>query len=127
MYQAVKTSYDDAWGSLPMFTCIPSWGTPPGYALAVEWRPDLGPAASERFAAATESALQQCNPEYAEKRRSDRLCPLRVLPLAPGAFLALAEAQRRNGAAAMQIKHHWLQRDDTLLGLIDELGLLPPG
>ncbi|MEV0264917.1 GH3 auxin-responsive promoter family protein [Streptomyces sp. NPDC050617] len=127
VYQAVKESYDDAWGSLPMFTCIPSWGTPPGYALAVEWRPGLGPAASEHFAAATESALQQCNPEYAEKRRSDRLRPLRVLPLAPGGFLALAEAQRRNGAAAMQIKHHWLQRDDTLLGLIDELSLLLPG
>ncbi|MGW7575574.1 GH3 auxin-responsive promoter family protein [Streptomyces sp. NPDC054765] len=123
VYEAVRTAYADTWGALPMFTCIPSWGTPPGYVLAMEWDPQLGTAEREGFTAAAEAALQSCNPEYAEKRRSDRLCPLRLLRLAPKSFLAIAEAQRRNGAAAMQIKHHWIQNDDTLLTVIDDLGL----
>ncbi|WP_269858073.1 GH3 auxin-responsive promoter family protein [Streptomyces sp. RPT161] len=126
VYQAVREAHDRAWGNLPVFTCVPCWGTPPGYVLAVEWTAGLGRSERKGFAAAAEAALQRCNPEYAEKRRTERLRPLRVLPLAPGSFLAIAEAQRRRGAAAMQIKHHWLQRDGALLELIEELGLALP-
>ncbi|MCE4941757.1 GH3 auxin-responsive promoter family protein [Streptomyces noursei] len=123
VYEAVRTAHRGARGTLPMFTCIPSWGTPPGYVLAVEWDPQSDAAERAGFTTAVEAALQDCNPEYAEKRRSDRLRPLRLLPLAPKSFLAIAEAQRRKGAAAMQIKHHWIQNDDTLLTVIDDLGL----
>ncbi|ARF53051.1 GH3 auxin-responsive promoter family protein [Streptomyces gilvosporeus] len=123
VYEAVRTAYTGDWGTLPLFTCIPSWGTPPGYVLAMEWDPKLGAAERADFTAAAEAALQRCNPEYAEKRRSDRLLPLRLLPLAPKSFLAIAEAQRRNGAAAMQIKHHWIQNNDALLTVIEDLGL----
>ncbi|MEU2792627.1 GH3 auxin-responsive promoter family protein [Streptomyces sp. NPDC007100] len=123
VYEAVRAACANALGMLPLFTCIPSWGTPPGYVLAMECGPHLSAAEREAFTAAAETALQSCNPEYAEKRRSGRLRPLRLLPLAPKSFLAIAEAQRRQGAAAMQIKHHWIQRDDTLLSVIDDLGL----
>ncbi|AEW92831.1 hypothetical protein SCATT_04600 [Streptantibioticus cattleyicolor NRRL 8057 = DSM 46488] len=126
VHQAVREAYDPAWGSLPVFTCVPSWGAPPGYVLAVEWPARLGRPERKGFAAAAEAALQRCNPEYADKRRTERLRPLRLLPLAPGGFVALAEEQRRRGAAAMQIKHHWIQRDGALLELIDELGLALP-
>ncbi|MFH8347562.1 GH3 auxin-responsive promoter family protein [Streptomyces sp. NPDC018045] len=123
VYEAVRAACARFPGSLPLFTCVPSWGTPPGYVLAMEWDPRRSAAERADFTAAAEAALQRCNPEYAEKRRSDRLRPLRLLPLAPKSFLAIAEAQRRQGAAAMQIKHHWIQRDDTLLTVIDDLGL----
>ncbi|WP_328471476.1 GH3 auxin-responsive promoter family protein [Streptomyces sp. NBC_00448] len=123
IHDSLRLAFAPAWGALPLFTCIPSWGTPPGYVIAVEWPEGLGAVAEAELAVGAERALQRLNSEYAEKRRTDRLTPLRVLPLVAGSFGLIAEEQRRRGAAAMQIKHHWIQRNDALLDIVTEMGL----
>ncbi|MFC0435076.1 GH3 auxin-responsive promoter family protein [Kutzneria buriramensis] len=105
----------------PRFTGIPMWDTPPYYLLAIECTDgheagDLGRR--------VDAALQDVNVEYAEKRRSGRLRPVRVLTLVPGAFRRLAEHRFHGGVATAQIKHHWLQRDSAFLGKLQELGLI---
>lgn len=63
------------------FVVLPEWGEPPRYVLAVEGA-DRVEAATR--AAAMEKSLTATNVEYAEKRSTGRLAPLRAEPLPPG-------------------------------------------
>jgi hypothetical protein len=72
---------------------------------------------------AIEAALQRLNSEYREKRRSGRLGPLTVLPVAPGALQRVMDHRIAQGAPDAQVKHTWLQRDSQLLELIERLNL----
>ncbi|MEU0939390.1 MULTISPECIES: GH3 auxin-responsive promoter family protein [unclassified Embleya] len=111
-------------GPRPDFSGIPQWGTPPGYLVAVEWTDPRTPLDIATAGRRIDEVLQEVNVEYADKRRSGRLQPLRVLPLVPGAFLKVSEQRFRSGTAGAQIKHHWLQRDAEFLTTLRELGLV---
>lgn len=114
VYLAVQATLGDQWSSLPLFSCVPVWAAPPGYTLMIEWAEDL-PLSPDRFAEDVETALQELNIEYAEKRAADRLTPLALLPVPPGTFARVEDRRRREGASPAQLKHHWIQRDDALL------------
>ncbi|GAA0628757.1 GH3 auxin-responsive promoter family protein [Kutzneria viridogrisea] len=114
VYNAVRLSLGEHWRGRPLFSLVPVWATPPGYTLAIEWPQDC-PLSAPEFAAAVERQLQQLNIEYAEKRRTDRLTPITVLPLRPGAFGVVEERRRLEGASPAQLKHHWIQRNGDLL------------
>jgi hypothetical protein len=80
----------------------------------IEWAEDL-PLSPDRFAEDVETALQQLNIEYADKRAADRLTPLALLRVPPGTFARVEDRRRREGASPAQLKHHWIQRDGSLL------------
>ena len=109
--------------SMPMFTAIPVWDTPPRYVVALEVGDGFDAADLLRLAEPLEETLQQVNIEYAEKRLTNRLAPIQVLPLRPGAFRRVTEYRLGRGAAPAQIKHHWLQSDAQLLSVFAELGV----
>lgn len=90
------------------FVLAPRWDRLPGYVLYVESCAQLA-VAVDRLAEQMESRLAELNIEYAGKRRSDRLAPIRVA-LLPSGFLqqwdrAQAERVRRGNE---QYKHRYL-------------------
>jgi hypothetical protein len=114
VYHAVRLALGPEWRTRPMFSCIPVWATPPGYTLAIEW-PETRALPVDRFAERVETELQKLNIEYAEKRRTYRITPVRVLRVRPGTFELIEERRRMDGASPAQLKHHWIQRNDDLL------------
>jgi GH3 auxin-responsive promoter len=122
-HTAVAEALGERWLSCPLFTVIPVWDTPPRYVLAIEWTESLGEMASDTLAKDVDAALRRLNVEYDEKRNSGRLQSFSVARLAPGAFRRAAEHRVAHGAAATQIKHHWIQKDAAMLDLINELSL----
>jgi hypothetical protein len=126
VHAAVARVLADRWLICPLFTCIPAWGAPPRYVLAIEWTDTLEDLSAERLALEVDAALQALNIEYADKRGTHRLAALTVLPLVPGAFRRAAEDDSSRGVAVTQIKHHWVQRDEAMLALIERLSLAMP-
>jgi len=118
--QALRACSADA----PNFCCFPIWGTPPHYVVAIEWTDGLQKTGSQALAKDIDTALSSLNIEYAEKQSGGRLGPLAVARLAPGAFAKAAQRRIGLGTASAQIKHHWLQRDASLLKVFEDLGLL---
>jgi hypothetical protein len=108
----------------PNFTCLPIWGTPPRYAVAIEWTSGMAAIGSDALAKRIDAALGAVNIEYADKRASGRLQPMSIVRLAAGAFAKAAQKKVSLGVASAQIKHHWLQRDASFLKLFDEMGML---
>lgn len=100
---------------LPMFTGVPIWGEPPKYVVAIEWDAERFDGSPAEVGRAIDTRLQAVNSEYKEKRDTQRLQPLTLIPLEPGAFRRRGEALIRQGTSPAQIKHHWLQRNDDLL------------
>jgi hypothetical protein len=119
IYNAVRLALGEQWRTRPIFSCIPVWAKPPGYTLAIEW-PEGGPLPLAQFAAQVEVELQKLNVEYAEKRRTERIMPISVLPVKSGTFGLVEEQRRQEGASPSQLKHHWIQRNDDLLRYIGE-------
>ncbi|MCC3768878.1 GH3 auxin-responsive promoter family protein [Streptomyces sp. UNOC14_S4] len=119
VHNAVRLGLGDDWRFRPLFTCIPVWNTPPGYTLAIEWPEELA-STPERFAERVEAQLQRLNIEYAEKRRTERLTPMRVLAVRPGTFAAIDQRRQREGASPAQLKHYWIQRNGDLLRYFDD-------
>jgi hypothetical protein len=77
---------------LRSYLLLPIWGDPPSYGLLVETS-DLPEAeAVDRLNAAVEDQLRALNVEYASKRDTLRLGPVRTIRLPDGAW---AEFQKR--------------------------------
>jgi hypothetical protein len=119
VHTAVMNTLGNAWGTRPVFSCFPIWAMPPGYTIAIEWPAGLANSHAAALAVRIETELQRLNVEYAEKRHTLRLRPLRIQPVRQGAFRRAEELRRRAGASPMQLKHHWIDRDADLL---DQLG-----
>ncbi|MFF8842748.1 GH3 auxin-responsive promoter family protein [Streptomyces sp. NPDC015127] len=102
------------------FSVVPVWGQPPGYVLLMEWEGGSGPG-SDRFCAHVDAELGRVNTEYADKRGSGRLRPLRARVVLPGTFRRLAERRVARGASATQVKHRWLNADASLLQELEEI------
>ncbi len=67
------------------FLVAPHWADPPHYQMGVECESVDAPALAERF----DRELRALNLEYASKRKTDRLGPVVVIPLAAGALQAV--------------------------------------
>ena len=97
----------------------------PGYTLYIELHGDPTDARTAQFAAAVDNALCQVNIEYAAKRDSERLVPVRVLPLREKAFDAYRIMRLTEGAFEGQLKWlHLSMADDMALRRME--GILHP-
>ncbi|MBY0526298.1 MAG: GH3 auxin-responsive promoter family protein [Gemmataceae bacterium] len=99
--------------SLSAYSVAPCWDDErPYYGLFVENGELTGPEQAQRLIAALERHLVQENSEYAAKRHSQRLDPLRLALLAPGTW-QLWDQQRlaKTGGTLEQYKHPCLIGD----------------
>ncbi len=93
----------------------PIWGDPPGYVLYISLN-QSGPTASaeflKRLSASVDMELKRRNVEYAEKRETGRLAPLRVELLANVSWTQFAKSrQSKAGGSLEQYKHPCLVPD----------------
>jgi len=71
---------------LKSYLLLPIWGDPPSYGLLVESSDLPNDQSGERLAAAVEESLRALNVEYASKRDTLRLGPVRVIRIRDGAW-----------------------------------------
>lgn len=121
VHGAVGRSLGDDWLSCPVFSCVPVWATPPGYTIAMEWTPSVAHLSGEALGERIDRELTGLNIEYAEKRRTGRLRPIRVIRLREHAFGQVDELRSRQGVATAQLKHHWIHQDSALLTTLEQL------
>jgi hypothetical protein len=96
-----------------MFTVIPAQVRPPRYVVAIERSEGLPDP--DALAIEIDWQLQTLNIEYGDKRQTARLGPVQVVLLRSKAFVRFQEDRVRHGASPIQVKHQWLQRDESLL------------
>jgi GH3 auxin-responsive promoter len=119
---AVRRSLGDDWPHCPVFSCSPVWDTPPGYTIAMERTSHVLHLTARALADRIDHELGELNIEYAEKRRTGRLRPIRITWLRPHAFSRVDQERARQGTATAQLKHHWIQKDSALLDALERLG-----
>lgn len=114
---AVRTVADRMRIRLSHFTVSPVWSEPPRYQLLVEGAEVISHAVGESLAEQVEFELQKLNCEYADKRASGRLQPLRWFPLPVGTWERYTAArQDGTGGSPEQYKHPCLVPDLTFCG-----------
>lgn len=110
---AVSAACHELGISVSDFVAAPQWAEPPYYRLNV-----ASPRA-DNLGACLERHLCDQNEEYASRRKSGRLGPLQLRPLAVDAFTQLDRRLQTNGAPAEQFKRPCLLTspgaDDALL------------
>jgi hypothetical protein len=117
--------------SLNTYSLVPCWDDEePYYALFIEEGDLPDPESRQRIIRALDRRLHEMNVEYAAKRQSQRLGPIRLELLRPGAWLRW-DRQRldRTGGTLEQYKHPCLINDlDFSRSMNDEkTGLRPQG
>lgn len=91
------------------FVLAPRWGHPPYYVLYVENNGKVDDDARTVLAEELDRELQNVNVEYASKRRSDRLGPIRIGVVEEGYLSQRDQAfARRYRQANEQYKHRFL-------------------
>lgn len=109
---AVETAQRAVGIRLRSYLLLPIWGDPPSYGLLVETSdlPDDG--AAERLNAAVEEQLRTLNVEYAAKRDSLRLGPVRTIRIQDGAWGDFQKRRlARSGGTVEQYKQPHLIPD----------------
>ena len=109
---------------LRSYLLLPTWDEPPYYSLLVESSDLAGPESQALLASAAEVELRAHNMEYANKRETRRLGPIRTIPIPEGSW---AEFQKRrlaqSGGTVEQYKQPHLIPDP---GAIASFQLLDP-
>jgi hypothetical protein len=91
---------------------LPSWGEPPFYSLLVEAGDLPSEDAAARLAEAVEAELRSHNIEYASKRDSLRLGPVRITCLPAGSWVEFQKRRlARSGGTVEQYKQPHLVPD----------------
>jgi hypothetical protein len=97
---------------LSSYLLLPSWGEPPFYSLLVEGTDVPSEAAESRLAGAVEDQLRAHNIEYAAKRDSLRLGPVRIVRLPAGSWVEFQKGRlARSGGTVEQYKQPHLIPD----------------
>lgn len=117
IYQAVKATLNGVCGKLPFFSCIPIWGNPPKYVIAIEATEQALVEQRTELEKTLDKYLGEINEEYKDKCLSNRLQKLSLVLLKPGAFSDINKININNGISSAQVKHLWLQPSDRLLGV----------
>lgn len=88
------------------------WGDPPNYRLHVE-EPELASVRNpEELLEYIDAALQACNCEYQEKRKTNRLAPLQWCAVSAGTWRRFSRSrQSKLGGSVEQYKHPCLVPD----------------
>jgi len=110
---------------LDNFRLAPFWATTPYYGVMLEER-GIPEEKLKSFAEKFEENLGRSNIEYLEKRRSQRLDPIRVKIIPAGTFAQeKASLIAGRGAIAEQYKHPFLSKEihrDSTLNILREIG-----
>jgi hypothetical protein len=94
------------------YLLLPLWADPPSYALLVESHDLTRPDAAKCLAQAVEAQLCSHNLEYASKRDTRRLGPVRTIELRDGAWVELQKRRlARSGGTVEQYKQPHLIPD----------------
>ena len=112
--EAVRTAAAETGVGLRTFTLTPDWGEPPGYLLYLELQQAGSDSndAVERLADCADRHLQSRNVEYAEKRQSHRLSPIRGVLLDGAAWGRFRHSRTSTGGGSEeQYKHPCLLPD----------------
>lgn len=109
---AVQAAQQDVELRLSSYLLLPSWGEPPFYSLLVEQGDLAVPGAAERLAASVERHLRSHNVEYASKRDTLRLGPVRTIRVSDGAWSEFQKRRlARSGGTVEQYKQPHLIPD----------------
>jgi hypothetical protein len=97
---------------LQSYLLLPAWDEPPYYSLLVEEDDLEGPRVIERLAEAVEEELRRQNLEYANRRDTRRLGPVRVLPIPQGSWVEFQKRRlAQSGGTVEQYKQPHLLPD----------------
>lgn len=119
--QAVEQAMTSVGLTAGLYLCGPQWGEPPHYEVVSEV-PRPGRELDLRLSEAVDRELQTINIEYASKRTSGRLGPLRLSTVPRDAIAAYTEARRQQGNAT-QYKYKPFEQDtDFVTGLLGTAG-----
>jgi GH3 auxin-responsive promoter len=112
---------------LRSYLLLPIWGEPPSYGLLVE-NSDLPEGEIvDRFTAAVEDQLRTLNVEYASKRDTLRLGPVRTIRLRDGAWSEFQKRRlARSGGTVEQYKQPHLIPDPNEISAFPTLDSVTP-
>ncbi|MFW0788063.1 GH3 family domain-containing protein [Gordonia sp. CPCC 205333] len=120
--QALRQGFAGMGVDLGLYLCGPQWAEPPHYVVTAESAAP-SPSASERLSALVDRALAEVNIEYASKRDSARLGPIRVQLVQNAAIAEYVESMRTDDGAA-QYKYKPFQRNTTFMQQISAVKTL---
>lgn len=125
---AVEAAQRDAEVRLRSYLLLPVWGDPPSYGLLIETSDLPDDATAERLDAAVEDRLRALNVEYAAKRDTLRLGPVRTIRIRDGAW-AEFQKQRlaRSGGTVEQYKQPHLIPDVEAVRAFPTLAAIDSG
>ncbi|WNI15002.1 GH3 family domain-containing protein [Actinacidiphila sp. ITFR-21] len=112
--QAVERAMTAAGLGGGLYLCGPQWGEPPHYVVVTEV-PEPGEEVERRLAEAVDRELRAVNIEYAAKRGSGRLGPLRLHTVPRDAIVAYTERRRQAGNTT-QYKYKPFEKDTAFVG-----------
>jgi hypothetical protein len=124
IYQAVKKTLKNYCSTLPFFTCVPVWGNPPHYKIAIEMHDACLSEKIPELRESLEQNLYEINEEYEEKRRTHRLGEMQLVLLKQNAFSDINRINVNRGISAAQVKHLWIQGNDKILETLRECELV---
>ncbi|MDR3618148.1 MAG: GH3 auxin-responsive promoter family protein [Paludisphaera borealis] len=112
---------------LRSYLLLPIWGEPPSYGLLVETSDLPETEAADRFTAAVEEQLRALNVEYACKRDTLRLGPVRTIRLPNGAWGEFQKRRlARSGGTVEQYKQPHLIPDTNEINSFSVLDSVAP-
>lgn len=112
---------------LRSYLLLPIWGDPPSYGLLVETSDLPETDVADRFTAAVEEQLRALNVEYACKRDTLRLGPVRTIRLRDGAWGEFQKRRlARSGGTVEQYKQPHLIPDPNEISTFPTLDSVAP-
>ncbi len=109
---AVQAAQRTAGCGLKSYLLLPCWSEPPYYSLLVEEDDLESPEAADRLGAAVEGELRRQNSEYANRRETRRLGPVRIVRIRRGSWSDFQKRRlARSGGAVEQYKQPHLIPD----------------
>lgn len=107
---------------LRSYLMLPAWGEPPSYLLLVESSDLTDDQAAVRLAREVDDQLRRHNIEYASKRDSRRLGPVRTIRLADGSWSEFQKRRlARSGGTVEQYKQPHLIPDQSAVDAFEVL------
>lgn len=124
--ESVRAAFREMGVTIDHFTLAPVMEDKPRYELLLEeeFCARMPEASLERLAREVDEQLQHVNWEYAEKRRSLRILPIRIRSIPPGTWAAYRRRRTSERGNFEEYKHPCLVSD---LGFVDNLLSDPSG
>ena len=114
---AIENTFSAIGLNLGLYICGPSWGEPPHYVVMAETEKGPGEDAAS-IAARMDTELKKINLEYAAKRDSNRLDPVKFFTVPRDTIIRYVES-KRNAANSNQYKYKPFEKNLDFLNAIN--------